>query len=397
MDHHRVALPLRRFDSHGAENEKMWRRSDSAGWLNTRAEWGNILGAGRKVWILCGHDWVFFLPSPRHHLAENGEMGSCEPCVWKWSAEVESTRGECKSLFANFCSWIPNVRHTQLWMQKSVSFLSPISCLSPGRPGLRFYTATCAYWGGRAWLLLISLFWTVHNSLMWKNLFNVGSKCFFFFSLFFDAKSNWGEKLHWSELIYLCCLWSLLCLLLLMLNVNWSCNVTAACCYVSNRTLQLELMLLLCFNPLKESSFMNLSESLKFSRKAPHTADRATQTSRRLHAEQPLLVYFSVIIIIVIRGKVYLQRRQKLWQCDQDWEQLVVLMQTQLKQQPQKVANENDMQKNIHPSAIATFAPFQVFLNLNLKPTFRVALLFFLCLDGCSPAALCPVVLYIVS
>lgn len=81
-----------------------------------------------------------------------------------------------------------------------------------------------------------------------KNLFNVGSKCFFFprcksdlhssllasLRCFFFICAPRDEKLQWSELIYLCCLWSLLCLLLLMSSVTVGAatlQLHAATCY----------------------------------------------------------------------------------------------------------------------------------------------------------------------
>lgn len=82
---------------------------------------------------------------------------------------------------------------------------------------------------------------------------------------------------------------------------SWSCNVTTACCYMlPNRKgiwcytiLQPKLMLLICFNPLKETYFMNLSESFFNSLEARLILQTGPPKPQgTVYAEQPLLIYF---------------------------------------------------------------------------------------------------------
>lgn len=165
------------FDSHRAENERMWWRNDSAGWLNTRAEWGNILGAGWKVWILCGHDWV--CPPPPPPLGRKwGNRVLWAVCVkvkcWSGKYQRRVEIALCKLLLLDSkCA--------------THSIVDAEKCLLPL---LNILSFTWTAWTeillchlhilGRPSLIFAHIFcFEQLNRADAKNLFNVGSKCFF--------------------------------------------------------------------------------------------------------------------------------------------------------------------------------------------------------------------------
>lgn len=93
-------------------------------------------------------------------------------------------------------------------------------------------------------------------------------RCFFFLVFFYLCSMRWEASMIRVDLPLL----PLKPVVFVVVDVqcySWSCNVTTACCYMlpnrkgiwCNAILQPKLMLLICFNPLTETSFMDLSES----------------------------------------------------------------------------------------------------------------------------------------